>query len=326
MTKQSDLTIKSTKADLLKAYEEMKEKFEKAQTEQLPLLQQTAIKTQEEKILKKTEALIPEKLENDITSLRKQVQLSLEGLKEQLITEGQNLNDLRKAIEIESKHLEEVYNIKLAADSLQTLIADYETKQTELSKKKVIEESSLREEISGQRKEWEREQEEYKYNLKIERKKEQDQYELNQDKKQAEWQANIDKKEREIAEKEEAVNNSASEIENMRKEIELFPKKLDTAVKEARQETEKTLQKDFSIEKQIAEQQRSSEKMMLEAKNNTLQELIKSQTSEIISLKKSLSEASQHAQDLAAAVIENAGYKKAEENFRKEMRAADKES
>ncbi len=316
MTK-TDLTIKSTKADLFKAYEEMKENFEKMQAGQLPLLQQTAVKDTEEKILKKTESLIPEKLENDITTLRKQVQLSLEGLKEQLISEGQNLNDLREAIKIESKRLEEVYNIKLAADVLQTLIADYEKTEAELNKKKISLESSVQEEISRQKKEWEREQEEYKYNLKIERKKEEDQYEIAQAKKQAEWKEKIDKKENEIAEKEEIANNRISEIEDMKKEIELFPKKLETAVKDARQETEKNLQKDFAIEKQISQQQWSSEKMMLEAKNNNLLETIKSQSSEIISLKKSLADANQRAQDLATAVIENAGYKKPEENTRK---------
>lgn len=322
MSKQQDLTIRSTKADLFKAYEEMKEELERTQGDQLPLPQQSAIKANEEKILKKTENFLPETLEGDITSLRKKVQNNLEELKEQLIKESQNLNDLRKAIEIETKQLEEVYNIKLAADTLQTLIADYEIKFDELTKKKNSEETIIKEEIAHKKKEWEREQEEYKYTLKIERKKEQDEYEIAQSKGKAEWQANINKKEAEIEERENFINTKENEIENMRKEIETFPKKLESAIKEIKTETEKNLQKDFSIQKQILEQQWTSEKMILETKVGNLQELIKNQISEIISLKKSLSEANQRAQDLAAAVIENAGYKQAknEENFRKDAK------
>lgn len=312
------VTIKSTKADLFKAYEEMRDNFDRAKREQiLPMSQQAEVKRQEEKVLEKTSGLVPETLENDIISLKKKAQNNLEDLKNQLIEESQKLNDLKKAIEIETAKLEEIHNVKLAADTLQALINEYETKDRELAGKSAEEEAVLDEKISNRKKEWEREQEEYNYNLKINRKKEQDEYSSEQARKQFEWQAGIDKKELEIFQREEIISKKEAEFEDLKKQAEGFPKKLENAVKEARQETEKELQREFSVQKQLSDQQHQGEKMMLEAKIESLLETIKNQFSEIASLKKSLSESSQRAQDLASAVIQNAGYKQAQAEMAK---------
>lgn len=305
MPNQSDVSIKSTKAELFSAYEEMRAKAEEAQKGQLPINQQAVIKKEEEKVLEKTAGYVPENLESEINSLKKKIQLNLEGAQEQLIAESGKLSDIRKAIEIETKRLEEIYNIKLAADTLQVLIADLEAKKKELEKQRFEEENILREEISSKKKEWEREQEEYKYNLKLERKKEEDQYNLVQEKKQSEWQAGIDKKEAEISERENEANKKTEEIESIKKQIEEFPKKLESAVNETKEKVQRLMQKDFDTEKRIFDQKSISDKAMFESKIENLQEAIKSQSAEIISLKKSLAESNQRAQDLATTIVEN---------------------
>jgi len=323
----SEISMKSTKAELFQAYGEMKQKFEQSQNDQLPLAQQAVIKKEENRILGKTAAYVPENLENEINSLKKKIQANLEGTQEQLIAEGKKLGDIRKAIEIESKRLEEIYNIKLASDTLQTLISDYDAKLKELEKKKSEEENLLQEEISNQKKQWEREQEDHKYNLKIERKKEHDQYEIEQVKKRAQWQESVNKKEVELEEREKELNNRAEEIENMKKQIAEFPKKIEAAVSEAKQKAEKIMQKNFDVQSQILEQKRKAEKDVLEAKINNLQEVAKSQAAEIGILKKSLSEANQRAQDLATTIVENAsGNKKLQELFQKEKESAKSEN
>lgn len=309
MYKIPSLTAKATKAELFKAFQEMKEKFEELQREQLPLPQLTAAREEEAKILKKTESFLPEKLEDDIASLNKKVQVNLAELKDKLAKESEKLCQIREAIEIESKRLGEVYNIKLAENTLQSLIADFETKRAEFEKEAKQKREVLEEGIALKKKIQEREEEEYKYNLKMARKKEEDEYQIKQAKKEGEWQSKINQKEEELKNREQVLEEKTEEIENMKKEIEDFPKKLETATKEARQETEKELQKDFTIQKKITETQWLAEKKMFETKISNLQDTIKSQNIEIVSLKKALSEASQKAQSLAIAVIQNAGFK-----------------
>lgn len=322
MPQKQELTQRSTKADLFKAYQAMKEKVEGAEKNQLPLAQQMEIKKEEEKILEKTESLLPQNLDENISSLNKKVQETLNSLRDKLIGESGKLGELRKAIAIETKRLEETRNVKLADDTLQTLIADYEIKQKELEKRRAEMELSLNEEMEQKRKIWEREQEEYKYNLKLERKKEEDAYGLEQTKKKAAWQEETNKKEAELNGREEDLNKRTGEMENMKTQIESFPAKLESAIEKAKKEQTAILQKDFDAQKQITESKWLSEKNMLEAKIENLQEIMKNQNTEIASLKKSLSDANQRAQNLATTIVENAsGGRQMRQNEEREKEA-----
>ena len=301
-----EITQRSTKADLFKAYQAMREKTDSLNANQLPLSQQAEINQEEEKILAKTANLLPQNLDENISALNQKVQETLNSLRDKLISESEKLSQLRQAISIETKRLEEAHNIKLANDTLQILIADYELKQKELDKRLIEAELSLNEAIEQKRKIWEREQEEYKYNLKIERKQADDLREMERTKKKAVWQEEIDKKTNELTAQEENLNQRLKELENMKVEISGFPAKLELAIEKVKKEQALILQKDFAVQKQLAEQQRDSEKNILEAKIENLQEILKNQNLEITSLKKSLSEANQRAQNLATVIVENA--------------------
>lgn len=305
MLKIPEVTAKNTKTELFKAYEEMKEIFEQTQNNQLPLPQLDLLKRDESRILEKTKNILPEKLEDDIVLLNKKIQSNLVGIKNELIEESKKLSEIRKAIEIESKKLEEVYNIKLVENTLQTLIADFEAKKEEMEKKRKMMESLSEEDLVMKNKIREREQEEYSYQLKIDRKKEQDEHELAQAKKRAEAADKINKKIMELNEQEQSIANRLKEIENMKKEVESFPKRLEIAIKEAAQNKQKELEKEFVIQKQISEAKWDSERKMLEVKINGLQESVKNQSIEITAVKKSLSEANQRAQNLAIAIVQN---------------------
>ncbi len=145
MLKIPEITAKNTKAELFKAYQEMKDVFEQTQKNQLSLPQLDFLRREENKILEKTKNFLPEKLEDEIASLNKKVQANLTEVRNELIEESKKLSEIRKAIEIESKKLEEVYNIKLVENTLQTLIDDFEAKKEELEKKRKLAENLLEE-------------------------------------------------------------------------------------------------------------------------------------------------------------------------------------
>ncbi|MFH1175308.1 MAG: hypothetical protein V1698_01125 [bacterium] len=309
MQKQENLeeiSLKSTKAELFNAYEKIRSKFEEVQKGRLPLNQEVEIKKEEEKILERTAGFSPDSLENEIDALKKKIVANFSETQNQMIAESGKLNDLREAIGIEAKRLEEIYNIKLSADVLQVLIADFDAKKKEIEAQKIKNEAELQEEASQKRKEWQREQEEYKYNLKIDRKKEQDEYNLVQAKIRSKEQDDIENRKAEIAKREDDLAKQKEEVEIMRKNVEEFPRKLEEAVNEAKEKIAKILQKDFDTERQIIEQKRKSKEEIFEAKAESQQEIIKSQANEILALKKSLAESSQRAQDLATVIVENA--------------------
>lgn len=305
MKKIPIVSMKNTKAELLRAYEEMKADFQKEQKEWLSPVQRAAAKEEEKRILQKTSTYIPEDLENDIVSLNKKIRANLEEVKNKLVQESKKLSELRKAVKIKAKHLEQVYHIKLAADTLGMLISDYDEKQGALEKQKAAVELAFREETENRKKEREREEEEYNYSLKIARKKEHDQYEIEQLRKRAEHQAEINKRMAEFKKQEDILREKEQETENLRKQAEEFPKKTELTVEGAKKETTEILRKEFAVQKQISEERWLSEKKMFEVKINNLQENINNQSAEIASLKNLLSEANQRAQELATTIIEN---------------------
>ncbi len=80
------------------------------------------------------------------------------------------------------------------------------------------------------------------------------------------------------------------------------------------------MKKDFAVEKQMFEQKSQAEKSLLEVKTANLEETVKAQTAEVVSLKKSLAEAHQQSQSLATSVVESAAAirQKAQESVERE--------
>ena len=152
-------TVRSTKAELLAAFEEMKANYEELKKQQPNQAQIFTHKKEEEKILTKTEGYSPESIENEITGLRRKIQTTLDSLLVELADESTKLSDVRLAITIENERLAETRQIQLAADTLEVLLAEYDQKQKELDSNHQLTLEKLSQEVVHKKKEWEREEE-----------------------------------------------------------------------------------------------------------------------------------------------------------------------
>jgi hypothetical protein len=314
-----EINPKSTKAEIIKAFEDAKARFKQLEKEKINQARDQVAAKKEEEILKKTEQADPDNLENNIIELRKKIQKRLDEIAGQLAAEGENLMDLRAAAKIEKKKLEEIYNIQLAADSLKILINEYESKEKELKERHASEEAALKNEIASKKQEWEREQDEYIYNLKLDRHRESETYNSEQAKKKKEWQDFVDEKEAELKSREDFLAKQEAEIIEMRRQIEKFPAKLEKETAEAKQKTEEYLHHEFAHEKRLLEQSWLAEKGIFEVRIKSLQNTIDGQNSEIRSLKENLKDSNERAQNLAVTVVEGASRVKiAEEKRRQE--------
>lgn len=301
-------SAKSSKAEIIAAFEEMKQKYEELRQQQPQ--QPLALRKAEDDLLKKTSTYAPSTLEDAVASLRRAMHGSLDELTQKLQAENSKLTDVRNAVTIATARLAEAHNITLGAEALDVIIASYNAKEKELKAKYDLTEETFTLEMARKKKDWEREQEEYAYNLKIERKKEQDAYETECAKKETAREEKLAKRETEIVGKEAAIAAKEQEVAALEAERKEFPDKLSAAIKSAENQTAENLRKEFAIDKKLAEQEWRAEKNMLEAKIASLVEAAKAQAVEMKSLKDSSAAATQHAQTLAATVIESvSGFK-----------------
>jgi len=296
---------KSTKVELLRAYEEIRQEHERLKQQQLQPLAESVRKKEETQLLEKVVSWSPGILEQDIFAVRKKANQTLEELLAHLTQEAVRLQEIREAIGIEKKYLEEVRNIKLADETLQMLFIEHDQKQQEFFLKHKEMEDALTEEMNKRKKDWLREQEEYDYDLKIKRRAEEDRYQAELTKRRAiveeEWRL----KEKSLVEREELLKTQEAEFIRLRSQVQTLPDEINEAVEQANASLKDSLQKEFDVETRMLSQEWKADKQILEARIMALQETLKNQSVELRVTKDSFLQANQQAQTLAATVIES---------------------
>lgn len=331
MTKKidHDITSKSTKADILDAYEDLRKKLEESQKEAPATKKvQEKVKQEEAKVVEAASSYSIGHIITKISDLKLSVDSVLNELSGKLIDEARKLEELRSAIQIEEKYIEEVQDIKISADALSLLIQEYDEKKSNFEKERREAEEQFNSEVLKKREEFKREQEEYKaalkeknaelekarkreqeeydYNLKIVRKKDKDVYEQNKQELERELKEKKAKQEKEFADRENELSARETELNELRKKVESFDSLLDKAVKKAEKDTADATEQKAKIQAQLLAKEKETETKLLELKNRSLDEELKKQAKEIEVLRNQLAEANQKVLEIATKAIEGA--------------------
>lgn len=247
---------------------------------------------------------------------------SLAQLSEKLVAEVEKLQNVREAVSLETKELERLHKIDIAATTLDQLIQDYGKQKEELE----AEISSRREAWAEEEQERERQQKELEENLKKQRQREAEEYEykksLERKKAQDKYEEEMrllekNNKERQEAlekgwqQREAVVKEKEEEWARLKKEVEEFParlkKEIDAAVAAAVKVVEQRSEQQIVLLKKDSE----AEKRIAELQIKSLQDTIARQSVEIETLHKQMEEAKRQVQDIAVKAIEGASGAKA---------------
>jgi hypothetical protein len=323
------ITTKSTKAEILDAYEALKEKFEQ-QSEQSPAdekVKKTVIE-EEKKTVEKASSYSVENIVKSLAEINLHINNSLNDLSEKLKLESSKLSELKRAIEIEEKHLEEVRDIKIAADTLSLLIQEYETRKKEFEQEASEREKNFELQVKQKRDEWEKEQavhesmvkernekifterkresEEYEYNLTLARKKDKDAYEQ----KRASLERELEEKrisyEKEFSQREAYLSERESELEDLRNRVTAFDSLKEEAVRKAEESSTKEAEHRAKVKMDLFVKEKEGEIKLLEQKNSNLKELVEKQALQIEELSRQLADANNQVLSIATKAIEGA--------------------
>lgn len=267
---EKKVTPTSTKTEILKAYNELLIKTQETKQDNPKAEQEKKIK---EATVAEAAGLSDEKIIGQISSLKLNLNSTLDRIEDDLASEYQKLLKIREAIAIEDQRLKDFYQINAGADSLAAILAAQKEKKEEFEREMVFKRSDFEEQMKSEKanrdketKLWEekrkeaeeslkkqrsREEEEYFYNLKLARKKDQDQY----DQKKAALEKELAQKkesfEAEINAREQSVSAAEKELADLRVKAENFPSELEKAVQSAIKNTSAQLEKDHKFEKQL---------------------------------------------------------------------------
>ncbi|MBI5788950.1 MAG: hypothetical protein HZA78_08870 [Candidatus Schekmanbacteria bacterium] len=326
------LSSKNTKEEMIKAYEDLLGKYESNASKVAD--KKAEIKAVAEKtIVEKASAHTIETIVKDTAALKLNIGRMLDTLAGQLGEEANNLSEIKQAITIESKNLQEIHDIKIAADTLADLIQAQEERKwtfeaeiaeaeqkakTELAKRRAewVKEQedhdlSIKERDAKVKKDREREQEEYQYSLTQSRKKEKAAFEEEQ---AALKKALLEQKltqEKNFAEREALISAREKEFAALKTKVEASPAELTAAVDKAEKAAKSAAENQAKVQAQLLAKETEGDKRVAELKISALEEAITKQTAQVQALTKQLGDAHVQIQNLAGKVIEGVSDAKA---------------
>jgi len=302
---------------------EVEKEFIKVVDEAAEQKEYTDSKTQElarlrqAEIQQAVEGISVEGVVQNLSNLGLEISKALAEISGKLVFEVERLTSIREAVALQTKELERLHKIDIAATAIDHLVLDYQSQKHSLE----VEISTQREAWSAEELQRAREQKEYEENLKkqrqrevedyeykkaLERKKAQDKYEEETrviEKKNKEKQEEIEKS---WKQRETALREKEEEGTRLRKEVDEFPARLKMEVDGAVSNAVKSAEQRFEQERILLKKESESERRLAELQIRALQDQLARQSAEIEKQRAQVEDAKRQVQDIAIKAIEGA--------------------
>jgi colicin import membrane protein len=263
------------------------------------------------------EGISVEGVVQNLSNLGLEISKALTEISGKLVSEVERLTSTREAVALQTKELERLHKIDIAATAIDHLVLDYQSQK-----------QTLEAEISAQREAWSaeelqraREQKEYEENLKKQRQREVEDYEykktLEREKAQDKYEEEtrvLEKKNKEKQEelekswkqRETALREKEEEGARLRKEVDEFPARLKMEVDVTVSNAIKSAEQRFEQERILLKKESESERRLAELQIQALQDQLARQSAEIEKQRAQVEDAKRQVQDIAIKAIEGA--------------------
>lgn len=311
----AEITMKSTKAEIMEAYKAAVAKLDTKNAMIDDPAKEAAAKSKVE-VVKSADATAKEDIFNP-----------------EII---KKYNDLIEAIEIKQLELDELYGIETKANAMAAMINAYKEKNEELKENQAAKEAAIEaelgekrdslkaeiEELKQQKQEVmnsinaeakakedaiklarSRDEEEYTYNLKRSRKAENDKWE---DEKAAREKV-LELREAAALEKETELNAKADYIKELEAKVDEIPALIASAKEEGINKGKADADKSNAFEVRALKKDAEYQKQLLEDKNERLAEDLANARAEKVELQQKLDDAYAQMRELAAKTVESTG-------------------
>lgn len=325
------LNEKSTKAEILQAYEELaKEKATlKSQVEQISKENNSVVKPLAPTTNMNQPQTVQQKMNFIIENLKK-IQFGFGSaaseLSEKLTTRASQLEEISQSVKNELKALKELHSLEISEETLDSLIKTYEANYKAYQEEYSQRYETLSQEIKQQISSWEKEQEEhrqvikernetlnktrdrnateYKYDLELRRQLESEEYEQREKelyKQLEEFRQTIEKQ---WAEREKVISEQEQQFAEFKAKVEAFPKEKEAAIKKATEEGRGIAHYQAKVKSDLFAKDVEGQKRFYEQRLQSLEQTITNQEARIQNLSKQLESALKQVQDLAVKAIE----------------------
>jgi len=188
---------------------------------------------------------------------------------------------------------------------------EMEGRRSEWRHEQALHDSQMKDRNERVKKDRERDQEEYEYLLKLNRKRDEDAYLAEKEDLEKQLASLKQTKEQEFAEREKAIADQESELKDLRSQVESFPKQIDKTATEARFSAKKEAEKEAKTWHDLREKEVAGERDLADLKIQSLTAKVKELETRNKELSVQIEAATTKVQDIAVKAIEGAEGRKA---------------
>ena len=245
----------------------------------------------------------------------------IQQLSDQLTTETDKLDDLKRAIAVETQRLRNLRQTRVVADALYILNQEHQENRRLLEERITREQEDLEREKIATHKLWQREHDEFEQNASIwderliqERQRQEDdaQYETersrsiaNDDYEEARRQSERNMQQTSLAhekqwtEREEILTANQAKFTTYQQQVAAFPEELEAAIRKAREDSIKETNDAAKVKANLLEKEWEATQQGYELQIQSLETKIQTQAEEITSISAQLRSTMGQAQELA---------------------------
>ena len=323
-------TSRSTKTEILKAYNELVKELKKgggASSAAVDSVRSAATTDEQEAPVSTGPASI-ETIIRDLTGIRARLGESVGTLQQQLLGEATRLQALRDEADEHTTHLRELHGIEVDDETLRGLVRKYQETQRAADESFAARKHGFEAELEAKKAAWKKEQdeharltreteeaaqraakresEEYGYETARARKADGDALAQSRKQLQAEIDALKEQHERSWAEREADLARREAEYAELKARAAAIPKDLEAAVGKAEAEGTGIARRQAKIAADLQQKTNEGKRRVYELRVQALDETIGKQNEQIAELSKQLATALKQAQDLAIKAIDGA--------------------
>ncbi len=308
------------KQQLMQAFQQILVERKKLESKIATKLE-VADKVKNKQILEAASTYTVDSIVKSLADLQLEFGSIVNSLSEKLGKENSKLDELNRAIEVETQYLQELQQIRTVADTVDVLTQEHREKLRILEQDTTSKRETLEKEIAQTRKDWQREQaeydeavqaysellvkqrqqevDEYQYKLENTRKINVDAYEAKKRNLEREVEEGTQEKGKNWAEREKVLKGNEPLFAEYQKKVAAFPAELEEAVKKGREEAIKDTSQKAKVEADLLEKEWEATKQSYELRIRSLEETIQKQVDQIEGISVQLQSTLKQAQDLA---------------------------
>lgn len=313
------------KSQILKAFQQLLDNRKNA-SQLIETKEETAERQKDKEVVDKASNYTVESIVKGLADSQLDFGNTIDSVTEKLTKELTKLTELQHAILVTTRQVEELQNIRVAADALDILQQEnqeklrefeeestktYQLLETETNEKHLAWEKEqqeyerlLAEKQATLEKDRKREEEDYKYEVERQRKVEANQYEERKRKLERDLAEKGKEKDKVWQERERVLAENQPKFEEYKAKVATMPDELEKAVKKAREEAIKETYEAEQVKANLLEKEVAASSEVYDLKIKSLEKTIEQQVSQLTQLTEQLQAGMKQAQELAMKAVQ----------------------